>query len=170
MRIGMFAWESLHSIAVGGVAVHVTELAAALQRRGHEVHVFTRASGPAPGYQEIYGVRYHYCPFRLQPSFVDEVMDMCRSFAHFHHETECVTGGFDIVHAHDWLASQAAVWISQAKGRRMILTMHSTEYGRCGNNFYGGPSARIRDIERHGTYCAHRVIAVSQAPVSYTHL
>jgi glycogen synthase len=37
MRIAMFAWESLHSVAVGGVAVHVTELAAALQRRGHEV-------------------------------------------------------------------------------------------------------------------------------------
>ena len=34
MRIAMFAWESLHSVAVGGVAVHVTELAAALQRRG----------------------------------------------------------------------------------------------------------------------------------------
>lgn len=42
MRIAMFSWESLHSIAVGGVAPHVTELAAALQRRNHEVHVFTR--------------------------------------------------------------------------------------------------------------------------------
>ena len=42
MRIAMFSWESLHSITVGGVAPHVTELAAALQRRGHEVHVFTR--------------------------------------------------------------------------------------------------------------------------------
>jgi glycogen synthase len=38
----MFSWESLHSISVGGVAPHVTELAAALQRRNHEVHVFTR--------------------------------------------------------------------------------------------------------------------------------
>ena len=42
MRIAMFSWESLHSISVGGVAPHVTELAAALQRRNHEVHVFTR--------------------------------------------------------------------------------------------------------------------------------
>ena len=30
MRIAMLSWESLHSIAVGGVAAHVTELAAAL--------------------------------------------------------------------------------------------------------------------------------------------
>ena len=31
MRIAMFTWESLHSICVGGVGVHVTELAAALE-------------------------------------------------------------------------------------------------------------------------------------------
>jgi glycogen synthase len=42
MRIAFFAWESLHSIVVGGVAVHVSELAAGLQRHGHEVHVFAR--------------------------------------------------------------------------------------------------------------------------------
>ena len=42
MRIAFFAWESLHSVVVGGVAVHVTELAAAMQRRGNEVHVFAR--------------------------------------------------------------------------------------------------------------------------------
>src|SRR5438034_1098211 len=38
MRIALFSWETLHSIAVGGVGVHVSELAAALQRRGHERH------------------------------------------------------------------------------------------------------------------------------------
>ncbi len=37
MRIALLSCESLHSIAVGGVAVHVTELAAAFDRRGHEV-------------------------------------------------------------------------------------------------------------------------------------
>jgi glycogen synthase len=42
MRVAPLAWESLHPIPVGGVEAHVTELAAALQRKGHEVHVFTR--------------------------------------------------------------------------------------------------------------------------------
>jgi len=42
MRIAMFSWESLHGAPVGGVATHVAELSAALERRGHEVHVFTR--------------------------------------------------------------------------------------------------------------------------------
>ena len=41
MRIALLSWESLHSIAVGGLAAHVSELAAALSRRGHEVHLFT---------------------------------------------------------------------------------------------------------------------------------
>ena len=42
LRIAILTWESLHTIAVGGVAPHVTELAAALERRGHEVHVYSR--------------------------------------------------------------------------------------------------------------------------------
>ncbi len=62
MRIAMLTWESLHSVAVGGVAVHVTELAAALQRRGHEVHVFARLGQGQTTYAVIDGVHYHRCP------------------------------------------------------------------------------------------------------------
>jgi glycosyltransferase involved in cell wall biosynthesis len=164
MRIAMFTWESLHSIAVGGVAAHVTELAAALQRRGHEVHVFTRPGYGSGGVFCIDGVWHHFCPHQLHPSFVEEIQDMCRSFVWNFFRTEDHIGHFDVVHAHDWLASNAMVWIKQGRpNHKAVLTMHSTEYGRCGNNFYGGTSARIRDHERHGTYCADRVIAVSGA-------
>jgi glycosyltransferase involved in cell wall biosynthesis len=55
----MFSWESLHSIAVGGVGVHITELAAALERKGHEVHVFTRMGQGQSHYVRIDGVHYH---------------------------------------------------------------------------------------------------------------
>ena len=48
MRIALLRWESLHSVAVGGMAVHVTELAAALERRGpRDVCVHT------PGFRTI---------------------------------------------------------------------------------------------------------------------
>jgi len=40
MKVALLTWESLHSIQVGGVAVHVSELATVLARKGHEVHVF----------------------------------------------------------------------------------------------------------------------------------
>jgi glycosyltransferase involved in cell wall biosynthesis len=161
MRIALFSWETLHSIAVGGVGVHVSELAAGLQRRGHEVHVFTRVGAGQAHYELIHGVHYHRCGFRLSPNFVDEVNDMCRSFVHVFFAVEDHAGRFDVVHAHDWLASNAAVWIKEGRGRRAVLTMHSTEYGRNGNRFFAGQSTRVQDHERHGTYCADRVITVS---------
>jgi glycosyltransferase involved in cell wall biosynthesis len=161
MRIALFSWETLHSIAVGGVGVHVTELAAALERRGHEVHVFTRPGHGQPHYDCVHGVHYHRCPFALSPNFVDEVNNMCRAFVHACFAVEDHVGRFDVVHAHDWLASNAAVWVKEGRGRRAVLTMHSTEYGRNGNRFFGGQSVRVQDHERHGTYCADRVITVS---------
>ncbi len=164
MRIAMFSWESLHSVSVGGIAAHVTELAAAIQRQGHEVHVFTPPGYGSSSVHQIDGVWYHYCNFNRSSNFIDEIQNMCRSFVGHFFQTEDHCGHFDVVHAHDWLASNAMVWIKQGRpDHRAILTMHSTEYGRCGNTFWGGNSARIRDHERHGTYCAERVIAVSGA-------
>jgi glycosyltransferase involved in cell wall biosynthesis len=161
MRIALFSWETLHSIAVGGVGVHVTELAAGLQRRGHDVHVFTRLGGDQPSYERIHDVNYHRCRFDLNPSFVDEVNNMCRSFVAAAYGVEDHLGAFDIVHAHDWLASNAAVWIKEGRHRKTVLTMHSTEYGRNGNRHFAGQSKRVEDHERHGTYCVDMVVAVS---------
>ena len=53
----MLSWESLYSIAVGGLAAHVSELAEALHRRGHEVHVFTRLAEGLGRYDSINEVR-----------------------------------------------------------------------------------------------------------------
>ncbi len=163
MRIAMLAWESLHSVALGGVAVHVTELAAALERKGHEVHVFTRMRWRDDWqYSNIHGVHYHRVPYSGDADIVNDVNNMCRSFVDSVFATESYMGAhFDIIHAHDWMTSNAMVWIKQGRGRKGVVTMHSTEYGRCGNNFYGGRSQRIMDHERHGTYCADKVITVS---------
>lgn len=162
MLIAILCWESLHSITVGGVAVHASELAAALEREGNEVHVFTRMGKGQQPYERIHGVHYHRCPFRLSSNFVEEILDMCRSLVHHVFHVEDFTGRpFDIVHAHDWLTASAMTWIKQGRGRKAVLTVHSTEYGRCGNNFYDGSSSRIRAIERAGAFWADRVIAVS---------
>jgi glycosyltransferase involved in cell wall biosynthesis len=162
MRIAMLSWESLHSIPVGGVGAHVTELAAALDRKGHEVHVFTRMGWGQSQYQRIDGVHYHRCPFALHSDFVEEVNNMCRSFVHYFFQTEDYIGRFDVIHAHDWLAGNAMIWIKQGRGRKSVFTIHSTEYGRSGNHFWNGHSARIRYQERAAAYWADRVIAVSQ--------
>ncbi|MEJ2701125.1 MAG: glycosyltransferase family 4 protein [Sedimentisphaerales bacterium] len=164
MRIAFYAWESLHSIPVGGVAVHVTELAAALQRRGHEIHVFTRLGEGQSTYQWIDGVHYHRCPIDLHPDFVTEMNNMCNSFAYFTKQTESFQGThFDVVHGHDWLCAKGIVQLKNNYGRRALLTIHSTEYGRCGNHHFNGQSDRVRAVEAEGIYCADRVIAVSGA-------
>ncbi len=163
MRVAMLSWESLHSVPVGGIAAHVTELAAALERRGHEVHVFTRMS-PGQRYHDwIDGVHYHRCPYPGHPDFVDDVNNMCRAFVERVFIVEDMIGPFDVVHAHDWLAANAMIWIKQGRGREGVLTIHSTEYARCGNTFPGGRSNRIREQERAGTYWADKVICVSHA-------
>ena len=164
MRIAMFSWEALHGAPVGGVATHVTELSAALQRRGHEVHVFTRPGYGSGGVSRIDGVWYHHCPHNLIPSFMDEVQDMCKSFVWHFNRSEDHIGRFDVVHGHDWLGVSAMAWIKEGRpDHRAVLTMHSTEYGRCGNVFHNGSSERIRKHEWYGTYKADRVIAVSNS-------
>lgn len=163
MKIAMLSWETLHSISVGGVSAHVTELAAALERRGHEVHVFTRMA-PGQRYHDwIDGVHYHRCPYPGHHDFVEDVNNMCRALVDRVFVIEDLFGPFDIVHAHDWLAANAMIWIKQGRPRRSVLTMHSTEYARCGNTFPGGRSIRVREQERAGTYWADVVICVSHA-------
>jgi glycosyltransferase involved in cell wall biosynthesis len=162
MRIALFSWESLHSIAVGGVAPHVTELAAALQRMGNEVHVFTRMGNGQQHYEVIDGVHYHRCPFNLNPDFMMEMNNMCRSFAYHFVQIENVSGTFDIIHGHDWMTANALAELRNASGKRTVFTLHSTEYGRCGNVFYEGQSRHIRNLEWYGGFVADKIITTSE--------
>jgi glycosyltransferase involved in cell wall biosynthesis len=163
MRVALLSWESLHSIAVGGVGVHVSQLAEALMVKGHAVHVFTRRGPGQASHDVIDGVHYHRCTYAPQTDFVDDINALCRSFVDRVFEVEDLLGRFDIIHAHDWLAANAMIWIKQGRGHKCLLTIHSTEYARCGNSFPQGQSARIRAQERAGTFWADRVIAVSGA-------
>ena len=165
MRIAIFSWETLHSISVGGVAAHVTGLSAALHSRGHEVHVFTRQGPGQATYEEIRGVHYHRCPFQGHPDFVEEIRRMCNSFVWHFGETQHFLGdgGFDVVHGHDWLCAQALVQAKNAHHKPVVMTIHSTEYGRCGNKHCLGRAERISHLEWEGTYVSDRIICVSES-------
>lgn len=170
MRIALLSCESRHSIAVGGLAEHVTELAGALRRRGHEVHLFTRIGAGQSSYQCIEGVHYHRCPNEPHADFLTDNHRMCDSLVWHLAETEGFLGRpFDIVHGHDWLTVRALVQAKNTHGRPLVMTMHSTEYGRCGNRLFDGPSRRIREIEWEGTCLADRVICVSKALQAEVH-
>jgi glycosyltransferase involved in cell wall biosynthesis len=162
MRIALFSWESLHSIAVGGVAPHVTELAAALQRAGNEVHVFTKMGNGQQQYEAIAGVQYHRCPYDWNPNFLMEMNNMCRSFAYHFFQIENISGTFDIIHGHDWMTANALAELRNARGKKTVFTLHSTEYGRCGNVFHGGGSRDIRNLEWYGGFIADKIITTSE--------
>jgi glycosyltransferase involved in cell wall biosynthesis len=161
MRIGLFSWESIHSISVGGIAVHVTELAAALERKGNEVHVFTRIGPNQKLYEVIDGVHYHRCPFAFSPNFIEEMNNMSNSMAHYFFETENVSGHFDIIHGHDWHVINALERIKNTRNKKIVFTLHSSQYGRDGNNFYDGSAKNISNLEWYGTYIADKVIVCS---------
>ena len=163
MRIAFFSWGSLHSIPCGGLSVAVTELAAALQRLGNEVHVFTRIGNNQSIYQEIDGVHYHRCPFNFNSNLVWEMNNMCKSMVHYFFETKNYIGDFDLIHGHDWMVVNALDEIKKAIGIPTVFTLHSTEYGRDGNHLYDGIAQDIRNLEWYGTYIADRVIVCSNA-------
>lgn len=164
MKIAMLSWESMHSIAVGGIAPHVSELSASLVRKGHEVHIYTRIGEGQTHYALVDGVHYHRCPFDGSGDFVHSMERMCDSFVWHMMETEAYVGGaFDVVHGHDWLTAKALVRMKNEQARHVVMTVHSTEYGRCGNSIWQDElSGRIRSAEWEGTYVADRVICVSK--------
>lgn len=66
-------------------------------------------------------------------------------------------GGFDIIHAHDWLTFPAAQAVSAATGKPWVAHIHSTEHDRSGDQL----NEAIAQIERAAVHRASRVIAVS---------
>ena len=63
VRIAVLSWESLYSIAVGGVAGYATELAAAPDRRVYLIHVLTRRALGQAGHDRTDDVHYHRCTY-----------------------------------------------------------------------------------------------------------
>jgi len=161
MRIAFFSWESLHSIQVGGLACVTTELAAALERKGNEVHVFTRIGPGQREYEVIDGVHYHRCHFPFNSDFIQEMKNMSHSMAESFFGCENVSGRFDIVHGHDWHVTFALDRIKKERNKKVVWTIHSNQYGRDGNKHNGGKAKVINDIEWYGTYVADRLITCS---------
>ena len=144
----------MYAERVGGLASAATNLAETLAKQ-HEVHFFTRGWTQD---RTINDVSYHYC----QPQGNNTVQyceDMSRAMAEqfgvYHSDKQ-----FDILHFHDWHAVPA---LHRLQDRDTILTFHSTEYGRNGNQY--GSWQEFHEIsgkEWYGGLIAKRVTAVSK--------
>ena len=163
MRIAFLAWESLHSIRVGGLAVVATRLAEEVAKRGHEVHLFTRWAEGQTDYEYINGVHYHRCKFDPGQNLLWFAHNMSKAMVSSLHEVEKYRGKFDIVHGHDWHIVDALHDLKNEK-YPLVITYHSTEYGRNGGRF--GDWWEFKEIsgkEWYGGFIADKITTISQA-------
>ncbi len=154
LKIAFFCWESMYAERVGGLANAATNLAETLVKQEHEVHFYTRGKMPD---QTIKGVHYHYC----QPAG-NNIVEFCDAMSQAmvdQFKNDDTSDHFDFLHFHDWHVVQA---LHQLQERNTILTFHSTEYGRSGNQF--GDWWEFKEVsgkEWYGGLIAKRVTAVS---------
>ncbi len=64
---------------------------------------------------------------------------------------------FDVIHAHDWVTFPAAVALSNALQKPLVVHIHATEYDRSGEYI----NHEVYKIERQGMEAATAIIAVS---------
>jgi glycosyltransferase involved in cell wall biosynthesis len=152
LKIAIFAWESVYTKKLGGLAPAVTYLAEHLAEK-HEVHYFTRGDHDF----DKNGVHFH-C---VSPPEAD-ILTHCRemSTAATERFIEYDDPPFDLLHFHDWHFYQT---LQSLRGRLCLLTFHSTEYGRNGGNFGGWPEFKeISAIEKSSSEIAREIITVSK--------
>jgi len=63
----------------------------------------------------------------------------------------------DLIHAHDWLAGVAGIYLKNKLNKPLIIHIHSTEIERTGNN----PHPLIYSLEKEIFHQAEKLIAVS---------
>lgn len=162
MKILMLTWEYPPRI-VGGIARVVHDLSKRLIKDGHEVTVVTyRDNTDVPEYENDKGVNvYRVDNYMIHPNnFIDWIMQL--NFNMLSKATEIINkeGGFDVIHAHDWLVTYAAKSLKNAYDIPIVATIHATEAGR-NSGIHDETQRYINDTEWLLTYEATEVIVNS---------
>ena len=161
MKVLMLTWEYPPRI-VGGIARVVHDLSKRLIKDGHEVTVITYRDGNVPEYENDKGVEvYRVDNYMIHPNnFIDWIMQL--NFNMIAKATEVINkeGGFDVIHAHDWLVTYAAKSLKQSFNLPMVATIHATEAGR-NSGIHDDTQRYINDTEWLLTYEATEVIVNS---------
>lgn len=161
MKILMLTWEYPPRV-VGGIARVVHDLSKRLIKDGHEVTVVTYRDGDMPEYENDKGVNvYRVDNYMIHPNnFIDWIMQL--NFNMVAKATEIINkeGGFDVIHAHDWLVAYAAKSLKNSFGIPIVATIHATEAGR-NSGIHDDTQRYINDTEWLLTYEATEVIVNS---------
>ncbi|MBE5729511.1 glycosyltransferase family 4 protein [Candidatus Parvarchaeota archaeon] len=162
MKVLMLAWEFPPNI-VGGLGRHSYNLVKALNSLGIHVELFL----PRGKYTIISGVDYIILPEEIKFSVYSNVQNLSVAYLDLLERVRAYTDAavrsaltkdFDIIHANDWLTALAGIKIKELTGKKLIVTIHSTEYTRT----IGHPWKFIEDIERMAVQKADVVVTVSE--------
>jgi len=160
MSVLQLTWEFPPRV-IGGIASHVFDLSRALRRRGLEVHVITCNFPGAREYENIDGVHvYRSESYATADSFLGWILRMQKNMEKKASDIIKTIGDIDVIHAHDWLSGVAGIGIKHLFRKPLVVTMHSTEYGRrigLHNDF----QRSIHEIEDWLCYEAWRLITCS---------
>lgn len=164
MKILMLSWEYPPHLE-GGLGAHVTELVPALAAQGVELTLLTPAW---KGGEPVERLNDHAIVYRVEPpvkalsNYYADATQTNLTLEQFAHELWSSTGGFDLIHAHDWLVSFVGIALKKIHKTPLVATMHATERGRGGGHVGEGMSAWINGAEWWLTYEAWRVITTSR--------
>lgn len=160
MKILVLAWEFPPRI-VGGIARHVAELYPDITGLGHQVHVLTVEFGQAPRYEVVEGLHVHRVRVWPGHDFFHWVNNMNDSMGQYGGKLLSEEGGFDLIHAHDWLVGDAAIALKHIFRIPLVVTIHATEAGRH-NGLHNSTQHFIHGKEIRLAHEAWRVIVCSQ--------
>ena len=161
MKILMLTWEYPPRV-VGGIARVVYDLSHRLIKDGHEVTVVTYREGGASYFEDDKGVKvYRVDNYMINPNnFIDWIMQMNFNMVTKVNQIIAEQGGFDVIHAHDWLVANAAKSIKNSYNIPIVATIHATEAGR-NSGIHDETQRYINDTEWMLTYEASEVIVNS---------
>lgn len=162
MRILMLSWEYPPRI-VGGISRVVHDLAQKIGEMGNDVHVVTCWEQGTPEYEKDGNVHvYRVHTYDINPNnFIDWVMHL--NFCMLEEAIKLLhkIGGFDIIHAHDWVVAFSARTLKKSYNIPIITTIHATEHGR-NHGLYNETQRYINSVERWLTEESWQIIINSE--------
>ncbi|WP_239088089.1 glycosyltransferase family 4 protein [Planosporangium mesophilum] len=165
LRVLMLSWE-FPPVVVGGLGRHVHQLSTALVAAGHQVTVVTRHRPGVPLEEYVDGVRVVRAP-EDPPLFPLSTPSMLAWTMAFNHALTraalraAENGGYDVIHAHDWLVTHAAVTLKEHLDLPLVATVHATEAGRHQGWLPGETNRCIHSVEYWLGQEASRVLVCS---------
>ncbi len=172
MRVLMLSWEWPPNM-VGGLGKHVAELLPELVDEGVEVHLVTprlkgdihddaiiSATTGAAAANGSHFYRVDPYPFQAGNFYSNTAQTNVMLEAACQQLVDRV-GGFDLIHAHDWLVSFAAIAAKHTHHLPLVSTIHATEMGRNRGTLHEDMQRDIHMAEWRLVYESWRVIAAS---------